>query len=366
MEKYDPFSKFKRPKTVSGVFTETEVELANRNSGMPLESLELDITPLGQHYILSHFDIPNLTNDKHIVVFSGDFSDPFSLSYDEIKSLPTKTLSVTLECAGNGRTGFEPRSFSMPWKYGAVGTSQWTGTLLKPLLQKANPKSEVIEVSFTGADRGYDSGHEHNFARSLTMKQLEELEVLLVYAMNGSPLLPQHGAPLRIIVPGWYGMASVKWLTEIKALSKPFEGYQQIGTYQFRRTRADIGEPITEIRVKSLMKPPGLPDWTTRKRLVSPGLVPLTGRAWSGGGKRITKVEVLINGKWIQANLEHQDSKYAWTKWTLEWQAEPGHHILSCRASDETGDIQPANPIYDVGGFANNSIQKVEVFVGKY
>jgi DMSO/TMAO reductase YedYZ molybdopterin-dependent catalytic subunit len=366
MKIYNPFKKANKPITVAGIFSETEVELANRNSGMPLESLEYDLTPIGQHYLLTHFDIPHLNRAEHIVSFSGDLANPYSLCYDEIISLPKETIPVTLECAGNGRTNIDPRNFSMPWKYGAVGTSEWTGTRLRPLLKEACLNPDVVEVSFTGADRGYDSGHEHNFARSLTLAQIEELDVLLVYQMNGIPLLPQHGAPLRIIVPGWYGMASVKWLTEIKALSKPFDGYQQIGTYRFRQRRDEVGEPITEMRVKSLMKPPGIPDWTSRKRSVSPGLIPLTGRAWSGGGKKITKVEVLINNKWIEAKLENQDSKYSWIKWILNWSAKPGHHILSCRATDEMGASQPENPIFDVGGFANNSIQEIEVFVSDY
>lgn len=243
MQIYNPFKKFKTPTTVSEVFSEAEVELANRNSGMPLESLEYDITPIGQHYLLTHFDIPHLNSDEYIISFSGDFSNPYSLSYDEIKSLPAETLPVTLECAGNGRASVNPRSFSMPWKYGAVGTSEWTGTQLRPLLKEACVKSDVVEISFTGADRGYDSGKAHNFARSLTLEQIEELDVLLVYQMNGIPLLPQHGAPLRIIVPGWYGMASVKWLTDITALKEPFDGYQQIGTYRFHQSKEEVANP---------------------------------------------------------------------------------------------------------------------------
>ena len=366
MKIYNPFKKFSRPTTVPGIFTDAEVELANRNSGMPLESLEYDITPIGQHYLLTHFDIPNLDKTKHIISFSGDLLNPYTLNCDEIKSLPKKIMPVTLECAGNGRTNFNPRNFSMPWKYGAVGNSEWTGTPLKPLLKRAQLKPSVAEVSFTGSDRGYDAGYEHNFARSLTLAQIEELNVLLVYEMNGMPLLPQHGAPMSIIVPGWYGMASVKWLTEIKALRKPFDGYQHVQTYRFRQNRADPGEPITEMRVKSLMKPPGLPDWTSRKRLVSPRLIPLTGRAWSGGGRKITKVEVLLNDKWVRAKLDYSKSKYSWTKWTLDWLATPGHHVLSCRATDETGDVQPERPIFDIGGFANNSTQKIEVFVNNH
>ena len=162
MKIYNPFKKFIKPTTVPGVFAESEVELANRNSGMPLESLEHDITPIGQHYLLSHFDIPNLDKNNHLISFSGDLCNPFSLSYEQIKSFPQETIPVTLECAGNGRTNVNPRNFSMPWKYGAVGTSEWTGTRLKPLLKLAQLKSSVVEISFTGFDRGYDSGHKHS------------------------------------------------------------------------------------------------------------------------------------------------------------------------------------------------------------
>ena len=184
MKIYDPFKEFVRPTTAQGIFSETEVELANRNSGMPLESLDYDVTPIGQHYLLTHFDIPKLSNLDHILSFRGQFSNPYSINLEEIKSLPKKTMAVTLECAGNGRSNVAPRSFSMPWKYGAVGTSEWTGTPLRALIKKAAPKSDVVDISFTGADRGYDSGHEHNFARSLTLKQIEELDVLLVYQMK--------------------------------------------------------------------------------------------------------------------------------------------------------------------------------------
>ncbi len=363
MKNYNPFKEFKRPPTDSGIFSETEVELANRNSGLPLESLDYTITPIGQHYVLTHFDIPKLNENEHMISFDGEFSNPYSVTLNEIKSLPAKTLMVTLECAGNGRVDIEPRSFSMPWKYGAVGTSEWKGTQLYPLLKEASLNSQVADVAFTGADFGYDSGHKHNFARSLTLSQIRNLDPLLVYEMNGQPLLPQHGAPVRLIVPGWYGMASVKWLKSITALSQPFDGYQQIGTYRFRQTRDEIGEPITEMRVKSLMKPPGIPDWTTRKRLVRTGHNLLVGRAWSGGGKEIIKVEVLIKNKWLEAQLEKQPAKYAWTKWTLDWLAYPGHYVLACRATDEMGEVQPWTPDYNIGGFGNNSSQRVEVFV---
>ena len=143
----------------------------------------------------------------------------------------------------------------MPWAYEAVGTSEWTGTPLAPLIARACPAADAIEVSFTGVDFGYDGGEGHRFGRALTLDQIAEKDVMLVYGMNGGPLLPQHGYPLRLLVPGWYGMASVKWLSDIEALTEPYQGYQQVRTYRFRQDADDPGVPITALRVKSLMKP---------------------------------------------------------------------------------------------------------------
>ncbi|MGB7205352.1 MAG: sulfite oxidase [Anderseniella sp.] len=349
--------------TTDGVFSDQEVGLANRNHGLLLETLELDTTPTGAHYLLNHFDIPIIDPTKHKLRFQGAFEISFELSMETIRSLPQTTMPVTMECAGNGRAGMSPRSHSMPWLYEAVGTSEWTGTPLLPIIQRANPNADVVEISFLGADFGYDMGDGHYFGRSLTLKQLEELDVMLVYAMNGEPLLPQHGAPLRIIVPGWYGMASVKWLDRIEALTQPYDGFQQVRTYRFRQQPNEIGEPIQDIRVKSLMKPPGVPDWSSRKRFLRAGNVQLIGRAWSGSGRAIDKVEVKIGDVWHQADLEKSIKKYAWTKWTLNWDALPGEFVLRCRATDEAGNIQPLVPEWNLSGFANNAAQSVHIFV---
>ena len=352
-----------KPTTVDGIYSQAEVGLANRNSGNLLETLALDITPTGCHYLLNHFDVPLLDPKAHRLEFSGSFETPFEVSMSEIMTLPAVTMPVTMECAGNGRAGVSPRSHSMPWMYEAVGTSEWTGTKLAPLIERACLKNGVVEISFTGADYGYDMGEPHFFGRSLTLAQIKELDVLLVYAMNGAPLLPQHGAPLRIIVPGWYGMASVKWLTNITALTEPYDGYQQVKTYRFKKHKDDVGMPIQTIRVKSLMVPPGVPDWSTRKRFVTAGAVDLVGRAWSGDGVPIVKVEVEVAGEWRKAKLSEKKDRYAWQKWTFSWQAEPGEFILRCRASDMNGNIQPLDPPWDQAGFANNAAQRVHVFV---
>jgi DMSO/TMAO reductase YedYZ molybdopterin-dependent catalytic subunit len=344
-------------------FSPAEVGLANRNSGILLETLTEDITPTGAHYLLNHFDVPLIDKAQHTLRFHGVFQTPFELSMEDIHALPQVSIPVTMECAGNGRAGLSPRAMSMPWRYEAVGTSVWSGTPLLPLIEKAAPANDVVDISFTGADFGYDKGEGHYFGRSLTPAQLRELDVLLVHSMNGQPLLPQHGAPLRIIVPGWYGMASVKWLGAIEALTQPFDGFQQVRTYQFRQSVEDPGIPIQGMRVKSLMVPPGIPDWSTRIRRVTAGPNTLSGRAWSGLGQAIDRVDVEIEGQWHCAQLHKPDGKYAWTRWTLAWDAQPGEYHLRCRATDAQGNTQPLDAPWDIAGFANNAAHSVHVFV---
>ena len=349
--------------TIDGLYDDSERSLANRNTGTLLETLSLDITPVGTHYLLTHFDMPIINWQKHVLRFVGDFEKPFNISMEELLALPNVTLPVTLECAGNGRVGMSPRRHSMPWGYEAVGTSEWTGTLLWPLIDEAKVKGSVVEFSFTGADFGYDKGIGHFYGRSLTVEQARDLDVLLVYEMNGQPLLPQHGSPIRLIVPGWYGMASVKWLTEIRALSEPYTGFQQVQTYRYRNSVEDVGHPITEILVKSLMVPPGVPDFVTRDRYVRAGTVTIEGRAWSGAGKNISEVEFGINGVWEKARILGKVGKYAWTKWVFDWDASPGQYILQCRAKDELDCRQPIKPTWNLGGFGNNSPHTINVFV---
>ncbi len=348
--------------TQDDVFSAEEVRLANRNSGAMLEMLSLDITPAGGHYLLTHFDVPLIDASSHLLRFEGAFDNPFEMNMDEIRAAPAVTRPVTMECAGNGRAGMSPRAYSMPWLYEAVGTAEWTGTPLAPLIEKAAPSNQVVDFSFEGADFGYDKGVPHFFGRSLTPDELEALDVLLVYEMNGQPLLPQHGAPLRIIVPGWYGMASVKWLDRITALTDRYTGFQQVQTYRFRQTSDEVGEPVTAIRVKSLMVPPGVPDWITRKRQLKSGLVRLEGRAWAGATP-IDRVEIHIGGDWHTAELAEPLGEYAWRGWSFEWWAEPGHYKLACRATDAEDNVQPLEPEWNLSGFANNAVQQVEVFV---
>ena len=360
--KNSPFST-NAARNTEAEFTREELGLANRNSGALLETLDCDITPTGLHYLLNHFDVPVLSASDHVLEFAGAFDAPFSLTMPQIMALPQITRPVTLECAGNGRAGMTPRPLSMPWMYEAVGTSEWTGTPLAPLIAQASPQDKVRDFAFIGADYGYDKGVPHFYGRSLTPDEIEELDVMLVWGMNGAPLLPQHGAPLRLIVPGWYGMASVKWLTRIEALNQRYQGFQQVETYRFRSHEDDLGTAVTTIHVKSLMKPPGVPDWFTRERWLKAGRVTLSGRAWSGKGVPIDRVEVLMNGVWQEAEVSPRADRYAWTAWQIDWDATPGIHELACRATDAEGHSQPLNAGHNLGGFANNMVHRVKVHV---
>jgi len=346
----------------NGPLTFEELALATRNRGMPLEALRYDVTPTGLHYLLIHFDIPDIDPNGWRLSIGGSVRRPVELSLEEIKARPRATQLVTLECAGNGRALLQPRPLSNPWLAGAIGTAEWTGTPLAPILAEAGLSDDVVEIAFIGADRGLQGEDEHDYGRSLRVADATRPEVLLAYEMNGRPLEPQHGFPVRLIVPGWYGMTSVKWLTRIDAVTTPFIGYQQAVAYHYKRDADDPGEGVSRIRVRALMIPPGIPDFFTRRRLVDAGSVQLTGRAWSGNGL-VERVEVGIDGVWADARLGPPAGEFAWRGWSFVWQATPGEHELICRATDSAGDRQPLEPPWNYQGMGNNAVQSVTVSV---
>jgi sulfane dehydrogenase subunit SoxC len=347
----------------SGI-TLDELELGGRNHSIPLEALRHDITPIGLHYLLTHFDIPYVDAASWRLEVSGLVEKPLSLSLDDVKTRPARTAAVTLECAGNGRALLEPRPLSQPWLNGAVGTAEWTGTPLAPLLQEAGVADEAAEVVFTGLDRGVQGEIEHAYERSLPVAEALRDDLLLAYEINGQPLPPQHGFPLRLIVPGWYGMTHVKWLRSITALDKPFTGYQQATAYHVRAAEEEQGEPVTRIRPRSLLVPPGIPEFFSRTRLLTPGPCRLEGRAWSGWAP-IVRVEMSADGgeTWADANLGEAVGEYGWRGWHYDWAATPGEHELCSRASDEAGNTQPLAPEWNLDGVCNNAVQRVAVVV---
>jgi DMSO/TMAO reductase YedYZ molybdopterin-dependent catalytic subunit len=344
---------------IAGRFTAEEVALAARNRGMPLEALRYDVTPPGLHYLLIHFDIPDADESRWRLELGGLVAKPRTVSVAELKALPARTLRVTMECAGNGRGQLSPRYPSVPWLEEGVSTAEWTGVALNQILQLDDRATEVV---FHGADSGIDAGVEHHYARSLSREECSRDDVLLVYAMNGAPLEPQHGAPLRLVVPRWYGMASVKWLRAIEALDHAFDGLQQARSYHFRRIAGEKGEPCTLMRVNSLMAPPGIPDFYTRRRVVQAGPVEVVGRAWSGAAP-IERVEFGIDGHWSRAVVANDRQVSSWARWRFQWQAEPGEHELCCRATDAAGNAQPLQPPWDISGFGNNGVQRIRATV---
>lgn len=341
-----------------------ELQLAARNSGLPLEALRHDVTPVGLHYLLVHYDIPFVDGATWRLDVDGHVERPVSLDLPSLRSRPRRTVRVTLECAGNGRARLHPRPVSQPWLNEAVGTAEWTGTPLAPLLAEAGLRPGAVGVAFTGTDHGIERGVEQDYARGLSVADSTGDDVLLAYEMNGLPLLPQHGAPLRLVVPGWYGMAQVKWLRRITVLDRPFDGFQNATAYRLK-VGDEAGEPVTRIRPRALMVPPGFPDFMSRVRIVERGEHELMGRAWSGLAP-IERVEFSPDGgtTWTDAVLGPDEGRWAWRRWTCRWTAEePGPAQLCCRASDASGAVQPLEQPWNRQGMANNVVQRVDIFV---
>jgi sulfane dehydrogenase subunit SoxC len=346
-------------------FTIEELQLAARNHGLPLEALRYPITPVGLHFVLTHYDIPAIARQDWRLHLGGRVEHELTVSLEDLRARPSIRRPVTLECAGNGRARLSPRPLSQPWLEEAVGTAEWGGTPLRSLLEEAGVDESAVDVVFTGLDRGLEDGVEQQYERSLPLEEALRDDVLLAYEMNGEPLPPQHGFPLRLLVPGWYGMTSVKWLGRITVLDRPFEGFQQRDRYRLRQEEDENGRPVTRMQPRALMAPPGIPDFLSRTRTVD--LVPtlLEGRAWSGWAP-IAGVEVSTDGgeNWQPAQLGEQKAPSSWASWQYLWEPEaPGTYELACRARDEAGNEQPVEPPWNLGGYSNNAVQRVTVEV---
>ena len=345
------------------VYTE-ELQLALRNRGMPLEALRYPVTPTGMHYLLVHYDIPEVNVREWRLKVAGLVSRSLNLTLEEIKKRTTRSIVVTMECAGNGRALSAPRRISQPWLHEAIGTAEWIGTPLREILEEAGLSNNACEIVFSGLDQGVEGGELQYYERSLTVGEATREDVLLAYEMNGEPLQPQHGYPLRLVVPDWYGMASVKWLCRIEASAECFQGYQMVKVYRYSQAADEPGDAVTLMRVRALMIPPGIPDFLTRTRIVQAGPVTLQGRAWAGR-LSVSRVEVSVNGgsEWAEAQLEEPLLPYAWRGWTFAWNATPGKYTLRVRATDSADHVQPLDQQWNFGGYGNNVAQRVNVIV---
>jgi DMSO/TMAO reductase YedYZ molybdopterin-dependent catalytic subunit len=347
---------------VSDQITQEELGLAVRNHALPLEALRYPITPAGLHYLLIHYDIPDVDAAAFTLEVDGAVERPLSLSLDDLKQRDRVSLPVTFECAGNGRARLNPRPLSQPWLTEAVGTAEWSGTALAPLLAEAGVRPGAVEALFRGLDRGFESGVEQAYERALALMETEN--AMLAYEMNGEPLPPQHGFPVRLVVPGWYGMTNVKWLARITLLEEPFQGYQNAVAYRMFDADGTPGAPITRMLPRSLMVPPGVPDFMSRERNLRPGPVTLQGRAWSGYGP-VERVELSTDGgaTFADAELEPPLGRAAWRGWRHDWDAPAGEHVLCSRATDAAGNVQPLEALWNLKGYANNEVERIRVVV---
>lgn len=323
------------------------------NAETPLHLQVGTITPVRRFYVRSHFANPA---PPASLVVDGAVGTPLTLkSPDDLVALPSRTLLVTLECAGNGRSMLDPKVPGEPWDIGAVGTAEWTGTPLENVLARAGVAPSATEVLFEGADDGYvDGAGRIHFARSLPVERALHDDTLLAYAMNGEPLTENHGAPLRLIVPGWYGVASVKWLRRISVLERPFDGYYQTARYVID------GVSLRHMEVRSVITTPREGEVVGREPRR------LRGYCWSGGSP-VNRVEVSVDGGrfWASARLTAEPaSPYAWRAWEFDWEpAHAGEAVLVSRATDAEGRTQPDRVRWNLFGYANNAIRHVRVAV---
>jgi sulfane dehydrogenase subunit SoxC len=342
--------------------TQAELRLAARNHGLPLEALRHDITPPGLHYLLIHYDIPAVDPGAFRLEIAGAVEQPLTLSLDTIRARARIAEAITFECAGNGRALLEPRPLSQPWLTEAVGTAEWGGAALQPLLDEARPSPDAVELLFSALDSGIEGGVPQAYERAMPVGEAEH--ALLAYEMNGAPLPPQHGYPLRLVLPGWYGMQNVKWLTRITVLKEPSTGFQNAVGYRMYDADGVPGEPLTRMLPRSLTVPPGVPEFMTRERHLESGPVTLRGRAWSGHAP-IERVEVSTDdgASFEAAVLDPPLGEHAWRGWRFDWEATEGEHVLCSRATDAAGNTQPLDTPWNLKGYANNAVERVRVVV---
>ena len=328
------------------------------NAETPAARLVHPITPAANVYVRTNFDIPQIDGATHVIRVDGAVDRAFEIPFAELRQLPQVTLTSTMECAGNDRLSVRPLPRGEPWQGGAISTARWSGVPLRALLERAHVGADVVEVLVHGADRGEraDSHEPITFARSLPIDVALAPETLLALAMNEEPLTPPHGAPVRLLVPGWYGMASVKWVTHISALTSPFAGYFQTRRYVYQR--GDLTEPVTRMRVKSIIVAPREHSSHAQGRLQ------VWGWAWSGEGA-IARVEIAVgDGQWKDATVDAASSPYAWVRWQGEVPLDrAGRVVLRSRATDSTGTTQPEAPEWNLLGYGNNAVQPVTIDV---
>jgi DMSO/TMAO reductase YedYZ molybdopterin-dependent catalytic subunit len=337
----------------SGLIVHDEKPL---NCETPPAMLGTAVTPTVSFYRRSHFALPRLDPASWRLEVGGLVDRPLSLCLNELMQLPEQTMVVTLECAGNDRARMQPPVTGVRWGPGAVSTAEWTGARLEDVLGRAGIRAGAQEVIFGGADQGTVDGSpcRVGFERSLPVADALQSGALLAYAMNGRPLPVRHGYPVRLVVPGWYAMASVKWLTDIRVAQEAFRGFFQTERYVYDRN----GEPVRLQRVRALITRPGTDQELAR------GAVMVRGVAWSGAAP-IARVDVSVaGGAWQKARLTGTPEPNEWQRWEyLASGLGPGEMTIRARASDLAGQVQPDQPEWNSFGYGANFVHEVQVVI---
>jgi sulfite oxidase len=336
----------------------------------PLTELDAWVTPTERFFVRSHFAVPTVDVDTWRLVVDGEVDHPLRISFAELMRERSRTVVTTMECAGNSRSSVYPPAEGVRWRHGALGTARWTGVSLWDVLAKAEIRPAAIEAVFEGADHGREPSvpEELTYAMSVPVVKAEHPDTILAYEMNGEPLTASHGFPVRVIVPGWYGMASVKWVTRISLIDHSFRGYYRTRPYTFIHEGDDpnvLRKPVTSLQVKSVI------TWPAEGATVSPGRIVVRGAAWSGD-VAVSRVEVAVGlpsdsggeAAWRTATIVGPQTPHAWVRWEAEIDLDrPGYFVLRSRATDERGDTQPLRAEWNFRGVANNSMHAVPLIV---
>lgn len=312
------------------------------NSETPIEGVRGWVTPNRLFFVRNHFHVPAIDLSQWRLTVTGEVERRLEWTWDELTSLPERSVFATMECAGNGRSFLSQHAHGVQWGAGAIGHAEWTGVPLAVVLRKAGIKSAAVEVLFEGADAGSEADHPErmHFARSLPIDKALDPDTLLVTRMNGELLEPSHGFPVRLLTPGWYGVASVKWLRRIEAIREPYRGYYQTKKYTvLRHTGRGLERVVVgPMAVKSEIIRPHAGE------VLGLGTNRLFGVAWAGP-EAVARVEISTDAgqTWRQADLIGMRAPYSWTLWEYLWEiAEPGPYSLLARAISTSGKVQPA------------------------
>ena len=334
---------------------------------MPAEFANSWITPVSHFYVRNHFFEPARVNAQEWkLTVQGEVQNPLTLSLSELAGMETHSVTNTLECAGNGRGLQHPKVPGVQWGRGAVGTARFSGPRLRDILARAGLKSTGRHVMFRGLDEA--PGNVPRFIRSIPTEKATDPDTLVATHMNGAPLAGHHGFPARVLVPGWVGAASTKWLSEIKVLENEVEGNFMKPGYRLPNRPLQPGEalnpedshPLTTLPVKSIIASPG--EGARLKR----GPVRISGAAWAGEAN-VDKVEISTDGgtSWRPAVLGKEQARYAWRLWTYDWLPKArAEYTIRSRASDDQGRVQPETAAWNPSGYLYNAIDQVKVYVG--